>query len=66
VLLLFVNFCLYAFFLWCRNGKVARGVLDILKELPVVKVGVGDLPGLVGNPGMFLRHLYMLRLMFGG
>ncbi|KIM79378.1 hypothetical protein PILCRDRAFT_74408 [Piloderma croceum F 1598] len=29
------------------NGNVAHGVLDILKELPIVKVGVGDLQGLV-------------------
>jgi hypothetical protein len=27
-------------------------VLDILKELPVVKVGVEDLPGLIGKSGM--------------
>jgi hypothetical protein len=32
-------------------------VLDILKELPIVKVGVEDLPGLVGSPGMFTRCL---------
>jgi hypothetical protein len=46
----------YKYF-YCRNGKVAHGVLDILKELPIVKVGVGDLPGLVGSPGMFTRCL---------
>jgi len=42
----------------CRNGKVAQGVLDILEELPIVTVGVDDLPGLVGNPGMFTRCLF--------
>jgi len=36
----------------CRNGNVAQGVLDILKELPIVKVGVGDLKRLVRDPGM--------------
>jgi hypothetical protein len=46
----------------CRNGKVSQGVLDILKELPIVKVGVEHLPELVGNPGRFLCHLFYLHV----
>ena len=32
-------------------------MMDILKELPVVKVGVDDLQGLVGDPGMSISGL---------
>jgi hypothetical protein len=32
-----------------RNGQVAKGVLQILEELPVVHVEVEDLPSLVGD-----------------
>jgi alpha-aminoadipic semialdehyde synthase len=44
---------------WFRNGKVTQGVLDILQELPVVKVGVGDLPALVRNLGMRFKSIHV-------
>lgn len=34
-----------------RSGNVTQGCLSILDELPIVNVGVEDLPGLVSNPG---------------
>ena len=42
-----------------RNGKVTQGVLGILQELPVVKVGVGDLPALVRNLGMLFKSTHV-------
>ncbi|KAI6122567.1 Saccharopine dehydrogenase-domain-containing protein [Pisolithus croceorrhizus] len=42
------------------NGQVSQGVLSILEELPIVKVGVKDLPSLVGNPETDLRKVYLV------
>ncbi|KAF8674597.1 Saccharopine dehydrogenase C-terminal domain [Rhizoctonia solani] len=40
------------------NGNVARGALDMLKELPVVYVKPKDLPKLVANPETDLRKVF--------
>ncbi|KAI6001939.1 Saccharopine dehydrogenase-domain-containing protein, partial [Pisolithus albus] len=42
------------------NGQVSQGVLSILEELPIVKVGVKDLPSLVGNPETDLHKVYVV------
>ena len=34
------------------NGNVTHGVLDMLKELPIERVRVEDLPALVRDPSM--------------
>ncbi|CAE6438833.1 unnamed protein product [Rhizoctonia solani] len=44
------------------NGNVARGALDMLKELPVVYVKPKDLPTLVSNPEVDLRKVYAVHL----
>ncbi|KAG8754690.1 hypothetical protein FRC11_006528 [Ceratobasidium sp. 423] len=44
------------------NGNVARGALDMLKELPVVYVKPKDLPSLVSNPETDLRKVYAVHL----
>jgi hypothetical protein len=41
----------------CRNGQVAKGVLEILRELPIVEVDVAELPSLVSDPGKWHRFL---------
>ncbi|KAF7986808.1 hypothetical protein HWV62_20442 [Athelia sp. TMB] len=45
------------------SGKVTQGVLDILQELPIVKVGVKDLPALVANPDTDLRKVYLVHAL---
>ncbi|GBE85762.1 predicted protein [Sparassis crispa] len=44
-------------------GKVADGVLDILKELPIQRVEVEDLPALVSDPGTDLRKIYVVHAL---
>jgi hypothetical protein len=36
-----------------RNGQVAKGVLEILQQLPTVHVTVDDLPRLTSDPGEY-------------
>ncbi|KDQ57993.1 hypothetical protein JAAARDRAFT_129317 [Jaapia argillacea MUCL 33604] len=45
------------------TGKVAQGMLSILDELPIVRVEVKDLPGLVSNPDTDLRKIYLVHAL---
>jgi hypothetical protein len=36
-----------------RNGQVAKGVLEILQQLPTVHVTLDDLPRLTSDPGEY-------------
>ncbi|PCH34748.1 hypothetical protein WOLCODRAFT_139556 [Wolfiporia cocos MD-104 SS10] len=45
------------------SGKVADGVLDILQELPIVRVKVEDLPALVSDPATDLRKVYVVHAL---
>lgn len=52
--LFFYAFCtpdLSSFGTLCSTGNVAKGILDILQDLPIQRVEVKDLPALVSNPG---------------
>ena len=46
-----------------RNGNVAQGALDMLKELQVVEVKPQDLPVLVSSPGEYSYMLYICCLV---
>lgn len=43
-----------------RSGKVTKGALSILSELPIQYVIVKDLPELVLNPGMASNAILVL------
>ncbi|KAG2121616.1 Saccharopine dehydrogenase-domain-containing protein [Suillus clintonianus] len=45
------------------SGKVSQGCLSILEELPIVKVTVKDLPGLVSNQDTDLHKIYLVHAL---
>ncbi|KAH9916537.1 Saccharopine dehydrogenase-domain-containing protein [Fomitopsis serialis] len=45
------------------SGKVAQGVLDLLKDLPIELVKVDDLPALVSNPDTDLHKVYLVHAL---
>ncbi|CAL1702401.1 unnamed protein product [Somion occarium] len=45
------------------TGKVSEGVLDLLKHLPICKVGVEELPTLVSDPNTRLDQIYLVHAL---
>ncbi|KAI0942460.1 hypothetical protein AcW1_003090 [Taiwanofungus camphoratus] len=45
------------------TGNVAKGILDILQDLPIQRVEVKDLPALVSNPDADLHKIYVVHAL---